>query len=76
MKYPGNQMEFEAKFKTEQNCIDYFESIRWKLGFVCPICGSMRYWEKSKGLLFMRLIEQAVITAPVSYKEIINQNHG
>lgn len=30
----------------------------------------------SRGLLFMRLIEQAVRTAPVSYKKIINQNHG
>ena len=30
----------------------------------------------SRGLLFLRLIEQAVITDPVSYKDIINQNHG
>jgi len=30
----------------------------------------------SCGLLFLRLIEQAVITAPVSYEEIISQNHG
>ena len=30
----------------------------------------------SRGLLFLRLIEQAVITSPVSYEKIINQNHG
>ena len=30
----------------------------------------------SRGLLFLRLIEQAIITAPVSYEEIINKNHG
>jgi len=30
----------------------------------------------SRGLLFLRLIEQAVKMAPVTYKEIINQNHG
>ncbi|VAX17270.1 hypothetical protein MNBD_IGNAVI01-581, partial [hydrothermal vent metagenome] len=30
----------------------------------------------SSGLLFLRLIEQAVITMPISYKEIINQNYG
>ena len=30
----------------------------------------------SRGLLFLRLIEQAVITEPVSYKKIITQNHG
>jgi len=30
----------------------------------------------SRGLLFLRLVEQAVITAPVSYEKIINENHG
>lgn len=35
-----------------------------------------RRTSKSRGLLFLRLIEQAVISVPVSYKEIINQNHG
>ncbi len=30
----------------------------------------------SRGLLFLRLIEQAVKTLPVTYKEIVNQNHG
>ncbi|MCK4919393.1 MAG: IS1595 family transposase, partial [Bacteroidales bacterium] len=35
-----------------------------------------RRTSKSRGLLFLRLVEQAVNKAPVSYKEIINQNHG
>ncbi len=30
----------------------------------------------SRGLLFLRLIEQAAITAPVSYEKITNENHG
>jgi len=30
----------------------------------------------SRGLLFLRLIEQGVITAPISYEKIINQYHG
>jgi len=30
----------------------------------------------SRGLLFLRLIEQGVKTPPISYKKIINQNHG
>jgi len=29
-----------------------------------------------RGLLFLRLIEQAVNTGPVTYEEIIKQNHG
>lgn len=49
MNYPGNQMEFEAMFKTEQDCINYLVSIRWPNDFECPVCGSIRYWGKNKG---------------------------
>lgn len=42
-------MEFEEMFKTEQDCINYLISLRWPNGFVCPQCGSIRYWKKSKG---------------------------
>lgn len=42
-------MEFEEMFKTEQDCINYLISLRWPNGFVCPRCGSIRYWKKSKG---------------------------
>lgn len=49
MKYPGNQMEFEEMFKTEQDCLDYISTIRWPQSFVCPLCGSIRYWKKTKG---------------------------
>ncbi len=48
MDYPKNQIEFNKMFNTEQNCIDYLIAIRWPEGFECPICGSIRYWKKSK----------------------------
>jgi hypothetical protein len=35
-----------------------------------------RRTSNSRGLLFMRLLEQAVIAGPVTYDEIINENHG
>ena len=35
-----------------------------------------RRTSNSRGLLFMRLLEQAVITEPVTYNEIIKENHG
>ena len=35
-----------------------------------------RRTSNSRGLLFMRLLEQAVITEPVSYDKIIEDNHG
>jgi len=49
MEYPANQMEFEKMFKTEQDCIDYLVDLRWPDGFVCPQCGSIRFWKKNKG---------------------------
>lgn len=48
MNYPGNQMEFEEMFRTEQDCVDYIISIRWPNGFECPVCYSIRYWKKNK----------------------------
>ena len=35
-----------------------------------------RRTSNSRGLLFMRLLEQAVIAEPVTYDKIINENHG
>lgn len=49
MNYPANQIEFEAMFKAEHDCIDYIASIRWPLGFECSVCASIRYWKKNKG---------------------------
>ena len=42
-------MEFEELFKTEQDCIDYLRSVRWPHGFECPVCCSIRTYQKSKG---------------------------
>lgn len=49
MNYPADQIEFEEMFKTEQDCINYLESLRWPNGFECPQCGSIRFWKKNKG---------------------------
>ena len=49
MEYPKTQIEFERMFNTEQSCIDYLVAIRWPHGFECPVCGSIRSWEKSHG---------------------------
>jgi transposase-like protein len=35
-----------------------------------------RRTSKSRGLLFMRLLEQAVVSVPVTYDKIIKENHG
>jgi hypothetical protein len=35
-----------------------------------------RRTSNSRGLLFMPLVKQAVITEPVTYDKIIEENHG
>lgn len=62
MDYPGNQMEFEKMFQTEQACIDYVTSIRWVHGFECPICCSRRYWKKNKGRYECRCHTETTVT--------------
>jgi hypothetical protein len=35
-----------------------------------------RRTSKSRGLLFYRLVEQAVQTAPLTYRQIVERNHN
>ena len=46
MLYPENQIEFRKMFNTEDDCLKYLKAIRWPNGFECPVCGSVRSWEK------------------------------
>jgi transposase-like protein/predicted RNA-binding Zn-ribbon protein involved in translation (DUF1610 family) len=36
--------EFQAWFRTDADCLDYLEWLRWPAGFVCPICGENVAW--------------------------------
>lgn len=40
------------QFATQEACIDYIASIRWKDGFVCSSCGNKEFW-KSKRLIWI-----------------------
>lgn len=48
--YPKSLEEFETRFQTEAECLDYLSKIRWPEGFVCPRCGSIDSWQTSRGL--------------------------
>ena len=37
--YPSSLGQFQAWFRTDANCLDYLEWLRWPDGFVCPDCG-------------------------------------
>ena len=42
--YPRSVGEFQAWFRTDANCADYLEWLRWPAGFVCPTCGHNGGW--------------------------------
>jgi transposase-like protein len=43
-------MEFESRFSTQAQCLEYLAGLRWPEGFVCPACGHKTGWEISNKL--------------------------
>lgn len=41
--------EFQAWFRTDADCLDYLEWLRWPGGFVCPGCGHNGSWRLGDG---------------------------
>jgi hypothetical protein len=37
--YPRSTGEFQAWFRTDADCLDYLDWVRWPGGFTCPSCG-------------------------------------
>jgi hypothetical protein len=44
MQYPRSLGEFQAWFRTDADCLDYLEWLRWPDGFVCPDCEGAGGW--------------------------------
>ncbi len=49
--YPRSVGEFQAWFRTDADCLDYLEWLRWPAGFVCPDCGYAGGWRLGDGRL-------------------------
>jgi len=64
MDFPKNQMEFDKRFLTEQNCLDYLIKIRWPNDFICPKCQSVDYWSLSRNRYFCQKCHKEV--TPIS----------
>jgi hypothetical protein len=47
--YPRSVGEFQAWFRTDADCLDYLEWVRWPRGFVCPDCGRSGGWRLGDG---------------------------
>ena len=41
--------EFQAWFRTDADCLDYLEWVRWPRGFVCSRCGHSGGWRLGDG---------------------------
>lgn len=42
--YPRSVGEFQAWFRTDADCLDYLDWLRWPAGFACPGCGHRARW--------------------------------
>jgi len=47
--YPRSVGEFQAWFRTDADCLDYLEWLRWPAGFACPVCSHAGGWRLSDG---------------------------
>ena len=47
--YPRSVGEFQAWFRTDRDCLDYLEWLRWPTGFACPDCGYYGGWRLGDG---------------------------
>jgi Transposase zinc-ribbon domain len=49
LHYPRSVGEFQAWFRTDGDCLDYLEWLRWPGGFTCPSCGYAGGWRLGDG---------------------------
>ena len=49
--YPRSTGEFQAWFRTDEDCLDYLEWLRGPGGFICPRCGDGTGWRLGDGRL-------------------------
>jgi transposase-like protein len=47
--YPRSVGELQAWFRTDADCLDYLEWLRWPTGFVCQGCGQGGGWRLGDG---------------------------
>ena len=47
--YPRSTGDFQAWFRTDADCLDYLDWLRWPGGFACPSCGHAGGWRLGDG---------------------------
>ena len=62
--YPQTLAELEARFSTEEACLDYLFRLRWPNGFLCSRCGHRKGWRVQNTLIQCAVCShQASVTA-------------
>jgi len=54
MRIPGNQIEFEKMFTTEEQCLDYLKELRFPKGYSCRKCEHNEYWLNNRGIMVFK----------------------
>ncbi len=47
--YPRSTGELQAWFRTDADCLDYLDRVRWPGGFTRPSCGHAGGWRLGDG---------------------------
>lgn len=50
--YPRSLRELQSWFRTDADCLDYLEWLRWPAGFVCPRCREHGGWRLADGRFY------------------------
>nr|WP_326832363.1 IS1595 family transposase [Arthrobacter sp. AQ5-05] len=48
--FPGSLPELRAWFRSDADCVDYLDWLRWPDGFVCPWCADVGDWGVVPGM--------------------------
>lgn len=48
--FPGSLPEVRAWFRSDGDCVDYLDWLRWPDGFVCPWCAGLGDWFAATGV--------------------------
>ena len=44
MDYPGSLPALRSWFRSDADCLDYLDWLRWPEGFLCPWCSGVGEW--------------------------------
>ncbi len=76
--YPGSVGEFQAWFRTDADCLDYLEWLRWAADSTHMshylnefVFRFNRRRSRSRGMVFYRVLELAVAHEPMRFQDLI-----